>query len=184
MEKSYKFDKTILINDDSSILRDHILNRDGSSPYEIWKFLFTEEMIDEIVCQTNLHGNRDKNNTNFYVTGEEIRKILCILLLSGYHSLSEEHHYWSRQQDLCLAIVFNTMSRNRYHEIKKYHHFAENQSLTKRDEMSKIAPLYEMLNRNLIQFGIFNKLLRVDKSMVPYFGRHSSKMFIRGKPWF
>ena len=48
--------------------------------------------------------------------------------------------------------------------------------------MSKIAPLYEMLNRNLIQFGIFNKLLSVDESMVPYFGRHSAKMFNRGKP--
>ena len=38
-----------------------------------------------------------------------------------------------------------------------------------------------MLNRDLIQFGIFNKL-SVDKSMVPYFGRHSAKMFIKEKP--
>ena len=38
-----------------------------------------------------------------------------------------------------------------------------------------------MLNRNLIQFGIFNKLLSVDKFMIPYFGRHSAKMFIREK---
>ena len=74
------------------------------------------------------------------------------------------------------------MSRNRYHEIKKYLHFADNQNLTERDKMSKIAPLCEMLNQNLIQFGIFNKLLSVDESMVPYFGRHSAKMFIRGKP--
>ena len=83
-------------------------------------------MIDQIVCQANLYKNRDKNNSNFHVTGEEIRKILGILLLSGYHSLSEEHHYWSRQQDLGVAIVSNTMSRNRYHEIKKYLHFADN----------------------------------------------------------
>ena len=48
--------------------------------------------------------------------------------------------------------------------------------------MSKKAPVYKMLNQNLIQFGIFNKLLSVNKSMVPYFGRHSPKMFIRGKP--
>ena len=47
--------------------------------------------------------------------------------------------------------------------------------------MSKIASLYEMLNRNLIQFGTFDKLLNVDESMVSYFGRHSAKMFIRGK---
>ena len=47
--------------------------------------------------------------------------------------------------------------------------------------MSKIVPLYEMFNRDLIQFGIFYKL-SVDESMVPYFGRHSAKMFIKGKP--
>ena len=114
------------IDDVSTILGDRILNLNGSSPFEIWRFLFTEEMIDQIVCQTNLYKNRDKNNSNFNVTGEEIRKILGILLLSGYHSLSEEHHYWSRQQDLDVAIVPNTMSRNRYHEIKKYLHFADN----------------------------------------------------------
>ena len=89
-EKSYNFDKTISIDDDSSILRDCIFNLKGSSPFEIWRFLFTEEMIDQIVCQTNLYGNRDKNNPNLYVTGEEIRKILGIFLLSGYHSLPEE----------------------------------------------------------------------------------------------
>ena len=46
--------------------------------------------------------------------------------------------------------------------------------------MSKTTPVYEMLDQNLIHFGIFNKLLSVDKSMVPYFGRHSAKIFIRG----
>ena len=84
-----------------------------------------------------------------------------LLLLSGYHSLPEEHHYWSRQQDLGVTIVSNTMSRNRYYEIKKYLHFADSQNLTEGDKVSKIAPLYEMLNQNLFQFGIFNKLLSV-----------------------
>ena len=74
-KKSYSFDKTILIDDDFSILRDRILNLEGSSPFEIWRFLFTEEMIDQIVFQKKLYGNPDKNNPNFYVTGEEIRKI-------------------------------------------------------------------------------------------------------------
>ena len=139
-------------------------------------------MIEQIVCQTNLYGNRDKNNSNFHVTGEEIRKILGILLLSEYHSLPEEHHYWSRQQYLGIAIVSNTMSRNRYYEIKKYLCFADNQNLTEGDKMSKIAPLYEMLNGDLFQFGIFNKLLSVYKSMVPCFGWRSAKIFMRGKP--
>ena len=126
-----------MIDDHFSILRDSILKMEGSSPFEIWRFLFTKEMIN----QTNLYGNRDKNNPNFYVTGEEIRKILGILLLLRYHSLPEEHHYWSRKQDLGVPIVANTMSRNRYHEIKKYLHFADNENFTEGDKMSKIAPL-------------------------------------------
>ena len=64
MEKSSNFDKTILIDDDSIILKDQVFNLDGSSPFEIWRFLLTEEMIDHIVCQTNWYGNRDKNNPN------------------------------------------------------------------------------------------------------------------------
>ena len=140
-------------------------------------------MNDQIVCQRNLYGNRDRNDPNFYVTGEKICKIFGILLLSGHHYLPEEHHYWSRQQDSSVSIVSNTISRGRYHEIKKYLHFFDNQNLTKGDKLSKIAPLYEMLNRNLIQFGIFNKLLSMDKFMIPYFGRHSAKMFIREKPF-
>ena len=35
-----------------------------------------------------------------------------------------------------------------------------------------------MLNPNPIQFGIFNKLLSVDKSLIPYFGQQSAKIYI------
>ena len=94
-------------------------------------------MIVQIVCQTNLYKNQHKNNPNFYVTGEEIRKILGIILLSRYHFLSEEHHYWSGQQDLGVTIVSNIMSRNMYHEIKKYLHFADNQNLTEGDRQNE-----------------------------------------------
>ena len=106
---------------------------------------------------------------------------LKVLLLTGYHSLPEEHHYWSTQPDLGVSAVYNTISRNRYHEIKRYLHFADNLRLTEEDKMSKISPLYSILNHNLIQFGIFHELLSLDKSRVP-FGRRSAKMFIRGNP--
>ena len=38
-----------------------------------------------------------------------------------------------------------------------------------------------MLNCKLLHFGIFHKLFTVDESIVLYFGRHSAKIFIRGK---
>ena len=109
-KKSCNFDKTSLIDDNCSILRDRIFNLDCSLKFEIWRFLFTEEMIDQIVYQTNLYGNRDRNNPNFYVTGEEIRKILGTLFFQGI--ILKEHRCWSRQQDLGVAIMSNTMSIN------------------------------------------------------------------------
>ncbi|KAH7980826.1 hypothetical protein HPB49_019490 [Dermacentor silvarum] len=48
--------------------------------------------------------------------------------------------------------------------------------------MAKVRPLLRLVNRSLQQFGIFSKNLSVDEQMVPYFGRHSCKMFIKGKP--
>ena len=109
-----------------------------------------------------------------------MQKFLGIILLSGYHT--EEQQYWSTQPDLRVEIVAKTMSRNRYLEIKKYMHFADNLKLTPGNKMSKISPLYDMMNKNLVQFDIFHSLVSIDESMVPYFGRHSAKMFIKGKP--
>ena len=48
--------------------------------------------------------------------------------------------------------------------------------------MSKIKPIYDMINENIVQFGILHEFLSVDESMVPYFGRHSCKQFIKSKP--
>lgn len=48
--------------------------------------------------------------------------------------------------------------------------------------VAKIKPLYDQLNQSLMQFGVFHKRLSIDESMVPYYGRHGAKMFIRGKP--
>lgn len=45
-----------------------------------------------------------------------------------------------------------------------------------------MLPLYDALNANFVQFGIWYFDLRVDELMVPYYRRHLIKMFIKGKP--
>lgn len=39
-----------------------------------------------------------------------------------------------------------------------------------------------MMNRKFMQYGIWSADLSIDEEMVPFFGRHSCKMYIRGKP--
>ena len=41
---------------------------------------------------------------------------------------------------------------------------------------------YRIVNASLQQFGVFAKDLVINAQMLSYFGRHSAKMFNRGKP--
>ena len=130
----------------------------GKTPYEIWKSIFSTEMLKHIVLQTNLYANRDKNNEKFKVLECKMQKFLEIILLSGYHTVPEEQQYWSTQPDLRVEIVAKTMSRNRYLEIKKYMHLADNLKLTPENKMSKISPLYDVIVKilyNLIFFTVW-----------------------------
>ena len=73
------------------------------------------------------------------------------------------------------------MSQNRFFEIKSNLHVAYNDCLGN-TRMAKVKPLYDLLNDKLGMFGIVHEDFSIDESMVPYFGRHSCKQFIRGKP--
>ena len=66
--------------------------------------------------------------------------------------------------------------------INRHIHFADNLYLEQGNKIAKVAPVYTSVNATLAKFGAFHEDLSIDESMVPYFGRHSAKMFIRGKP--
>nr|CAI5841887.1 unnamed protein product [Callosobruchus analis] len=161
---------------------DNVKNQiQSKTPVEIFETLFDDEVIGFIAEQTNLYASQNNNHV-FRVTQEEIKVFLAILLLSGYNRLPRERNYWCLDEDLLVPPVANAMSRNRFQEIKKYLHLADNTKLDKRDKMYKIRPLMNKLNKKLQQFGIFHKDLSIDEAMIKYFGHHSSKQFIRGKP--
>ena len=74
------------------------------------------------------------------------------------------------------------MSRKKFEGIKKLIHFVDNNNLLAGDKLAKIRPQQNRVNASLQQFGVFAKDLAIDEQMVPYFGRHSAKMFIHDKP--
>ena len=51
--------------------------------------------------------------------------------------------------------------------------------MLKDSHMAKVAPLFDLLNEKLQSFGVVHEYLSTDKSMVPNFGWHSCKQFIR-----
>lgn len=103
------------------------------------------------------------------------------MYFTGYHKLPVENLYWSKADDISNNIVPRLFSRNRYYEIKRFLHFNDNSSQST-NKLAKIDPLIEIVNENLKQFGLFSKYLSIDEQMIPFFGHHSMKMFIKGKP--
>lgn len=180
-EESHQFSKskTLPAFQDAGDLRPDI-NED--SPFKIWSLIFDNEIFQLICDQSLLYAHRDKNDLSFRLDLDEIYKFLGILILSGYHTLPSERHYWSTQKDLGVPIVSDSMTRNRFQKIKSFIHLADNQSLTPGNKLAKVQPMYDLMNRNLLKFGIFHQELSIDESIVPYYGKHGCKMYMKAKP--
>ena len=136
----------------------------------------------EKICE-KLYARRDENNSKFDITIGELLRFLGIILLSGYHSLPSEQDFWSNQPDLGVPIVSEALSSKRFLRIKSIFHLVDNHTLDdNNNKMAKVGLLYDSLNESFVKYGFFHKYLSVDESMVPYFGHHCCKLFIRSKP--
>jgi len=65
---------------------EHITNDE----FEVFRLFLTDDMIEELVFQTTLYAQRDKNNPSFTVTSEEIRQFWGCFLSVGTTVCLEE----------------------------------------------------------------------------------------------
>lgn len=168
-------------NSTNRLLEDIKKFHGGKSPLEIFSLFFDDDVVNQIVHFTKLYASQN-NRHDFTVNELSLKRFLGICILSGYHTLPQTDMYWSKDEDKQVNIVRETMSRNRFRAIKQNIHLSDNTRLDKKDKFSKLRPIFDIMNRNFMQFGVFEHNLSIDEEMVPYFGRHSCKMFIRGKP--
>ncbi|KAJ2948736.1 hypothetical protein O0L34_g7996 [Tuta absoluta] len=152
------------------------------SPVLLFEEMFDDDVMSLIVNNSLLYAGQN-NRHNFEFNTSDLKRFLGILILSGYHELPSERSYWSLDEDLGVPLVANCMSRNRFTDIKRNLHFVDNLLAAGTiDKMFKVRPLCDLIQRNSCQWGVFHENLSVDESMIKYFGRHSAKQFIMGKP--
>jgi len=81
------------------------------------------------------------------------------------------------------SAISGAMTRNRFDELMMCVHIADNEHLPPNDRMAKVRPLFDVLNQRFLEkYPRSETQLAIDESMVPYYGRHTAKQFIRGKP--
>ncbi|ENN74507.1 hypothetical protein YQE_08906, partial [Dendroctonus ponderosae] len=128
------------------------MSRNNLSPSQLFRNYFEKEIIDEVNTQLRLQFNFGEKNV------------------------------LENSPDCQSTIVSKSMSRNRLEHILSNIHCCDNNNLNKSDKFSNIRPLFDKLNSRFLHIAPMEPFHCVDEAMVPYFGIHGCKQFIRGKP--
>jgi len=151
------------------------------SPVQLFELFFDDEIVNFLASSSNEYA-QFLNCNNPKITPEEVKVFVAILIISGYNRLPGRRHYWDGATDMCNDLVKNSMRRNRFEQILRFFHCADNSAPNPQDKMWKLRPLVKMVQNNCRKNFIPEQQLSFDESMIKYFGRHGCKQFIRGKP--
>ena len=90
-----------------------------------------------------------KGDHQFRIADDDLKKFVGVLLLSGYHQIPQISLNCDTNIDMSVGIVRNGISKNRFKEIKKYFHCADNDNLDLEDKFIKVRPLFDIMNSKL-----------------------------------
>lgn len=115
-----------------------------------------------LATETNRYAAQKGGNFLEVTTGE-IRCFIGILLISGYIDLPRYTMFWEEATDVNNELVSTAMRRNRFKDIKRFFHCANNEQLDQQDKFSKIRPLFNYLNDKYLEHAPIQRELSVDE---------------------
>ena len=81
-------------------------------------------------------------------------------------------------------MIANIMPRNKFRDIMRYLHLSDNIQVdhNKDDRFFKVRGYCDLIRKTCLKNFLKQNTFSVDETMVPYFGWHSLKQYIKGKP--
>ncbi|CAH2090624.1 unnamed protein product [Euphydryas editha] len=160
-----------------------------SDPYDAFRLLIDDDLLDLIVRETNAKAVRVgvadnvKRNSRINnwkdLTREELKTFLGLLLHTGTIRLNRISDYWKRHYLFNIPCFGQFMSRNRFLLILRCLHFTSESS--EEDRLVKIRPIMDHFNNKLINIYCPGKQLSLDESMVLWRGRLLFRQYIKNK---
>ena len=151
------------------------------TPYEFFRKLLTNEMIENIVDQTGRYAMQ-KEGIQICTTAKEIEMMIGIYLRMGLVQMPRVRAYWEAESR--YAPIADIMGRNRFEKLTSFLHFCDNLNVTpeeKGDKLWKVRPWLNELRNSFLAIPA-EENNSVDEIMVAFKGKHSIKQYIRGKP--
>jgi hypothetical protein len=125
-------------------------------PVGFFELFFDEELINLIVSETNKYA-LFKGAHQFSVTDNEIKAFLAILMLSSYVDVYFKDQYWSRDLDTRNELVASLMPRNRFRDILRYLHVADNNAIDEKDRFFKVRKYLELIRQRCLEYYLRQK---------------------------
>lgn len=179
IKKKYKWSSEDLIVSDISFPASQNV-QNCNLPSELFSFFWNDDVIEMFVTYSNLYALSKNKAGN--ITKEEMKNFFGIFLLSGYMPVPRRRMFWENSSDSHNDLVCDALSRDRFEYIFSNLHCCDNANLDLSDKFTKVRPLFRKMNKAFRAFAPLRENHSVDEAMVPYYGHHGCKQFIRGKP--
>ena len=161
----------------------HQFADDLRQPIEYFRKFFTHEFLELLVVQSNLHSAQVNPNKVLNVNKQELEQWLGIAVYFSISKLPNTRMHWSKEIGRLSNIVAETMSRNRWEEIKSKLHMVDNSTLdpNKPDKLFKVRPTVEHLRAEFKKIPMTQSLC-IDEQIIPFKGRSGIKQYMPNKP--
>ncbi len=167
----------------------------GANPTELFLSMFTPELIDDIVQETNryaalclkaVHSGGGTVPT-WETDGEELKAYFGFCVYMGMNRLPDLYDYWSLDEAFHYFPVASRITRKRFLEIQRYLHFANNETIIGRgepgfDRLAKVRPVLESLRQSFLTKYRPHRENAIDEAMIKFKGRSALKQYLPKKP--
>ncbi|XP_037035193.1 piggyBac transposable element-derived protein 2-like [Bradysia coprophila] len=151
------------------------------SPTDLFETFFADELWQHIQMETTKYA-LFLNCPDPKITIPELKCFFGILILSGYNRLPGKKFFWDKGADMGNRLVSESMRRDRFVQIMRYIHWADNSQASDTDKLWKIRPVVAMLQKKFLNNFVPTEYMNYDESMVKYYGMNSMKQCIKEKP--
>ncbi|XP_042147562.1 piggyBac transposable element-derived protein 3-like [Ixodes scapularis] len=119
---------------------------------EYLRQFFDREMFEHLAEQTNLYSVQ-KSGKSTNTDADEREQFVGIFLMTGLIPVPQYHFYWNEK--LQFTPVSQTMSKNRFKQLRRYFHAADNSKILPKldpgfDSLFKLRPFLDALQEKCL----------------------------------
>ncbi|KAG5864276.1 hypothetical protein JTB14_021251 [Gonioctena quinquepunctata] len=115
---------------------------------DIFELFIDDEFIQHLLEETRRYA-LFLNCPDPKIEAGKIRCFLAISYLSGYN-LPSKRHYWDSNDDMKNIALTQCMRRDRFLQISRFLHCADNTKIDNNDKAWKIRPSIKMMKKRCI----------------------------------